>query len=89
MAVDAANRVAGRLQLLERLARDKAAKLLAAGDQAGYAKIVAPFDKLTDLKDPATGLYSPSKLLKKYPPGEKTINFTAGDVRVGYGTGGR
>jgi hypothetical protein len=27
-------------------------------------------------------------LLEAFPPGEKTINFTAGDIRVGYGTGG-
>lgn len=30
---------------------------------------------------------TPAELLKKYPPGEKIIVFSAGDIRVGYGTG--
>ena len=89
LALEAANRVAGRLSLLEKLARAKADKLLAAGDLDGYHALLDPFDKLRELKDPATGLYSSQRLLKKFPPGEKTINFTAGDIRVGYGTGGK
>jgi hypothetical protein len=89
LAAQAANLVAGRLQLLEQLATTKAAKLIAAGDTAGANKVLAPFTKIADLKDPVSGLYSPAKLLAKYPPGEKTINFTAGDIRVGYGTGGK
>ena len=89
LALDAANRVASRLTFLEKAARAKAAKLLAAGDTKGYLKLTEPFDELAGLKEPSTGLYSARALLKKYPPGEKTINFTAGDIRVGYGTGGR
>ena len=89
VALAAAKRVASRLALLERLAREKAAKLLAAGDTVGFHKLVDPFDKLAKLKDPTTGLYSSTRLLKEFPPGEKTINFTAGDIRVGYGTGGK
>ena len=88
LAVQAANLVAGRLQSLENIAIAKAARLTAAGDPTGAAKVLAPFQKLTEFKDPNTGLYSSSSLLKEFPPGEKTINFTAGDVRVGYGTGG-
>ena len=91
LALSAANGVASRLALLEQIARNKAAQLLAAGDSAGAAKLLAPFEKadIVKLKDPATGLYSSRKLLQAFPPGEKTINFTAGDIRVGYGSGGR
>ena len=88
LAYQAASRVAGRLGLLERLAREKAAQLIAAGKPEAAAKLLAPFGKLEDLKDPITGFYSQEALIKKFPPGEKTINFTAGDIRVGYGTGG-
>lgn len=88
MAFNAANRVAGRLQLLENLARAKAAALKTAGNDAAAAKILQRLADLDKYRDPATGLYSARKLLEAFPPGEKTINFTAGDVRVGYGTGG-
>lgn len=88
MAVQAANLVAGRLQSLENIAIAKAAQLTAIGDTEAAANVLAPFEKLEEFKDPSTGLYSSAKLLKRYPPGEKTINFTAGDIRVGYGTGG-
>jgi hypothetical protein len=87
-AINAANKVAGRLQLLENLARQKAATLAAAGNAGAAQKILDRLADLAKYKDPTTGLYSARKLLEAFPPGEKTINFTAGDIRVGYGTGG-
>lgn len=87
-AINAATKVAGRLELLENLSRSKAAALTAADDIYGASKILDRLAGLEKFKDPVTGLYSPRKLLEAFPPGEKTINFTAGDIRVGYGTGG-
>ncbi|MET0910866.1 MAG: hypothetical protein ABWZ99_15480, partial [Ilumatobacteraceae bacterium] len=87
-AIVAANKVAGRLQLMENLARQKAAALLARGEGYLANKILDRLVGLQKYKDPVTGLYSSRKLLEAFPPGEKTINFTAGDIRVGYGTGG-
>jgi PKD repeat protein len=87
-AIRAAEKVAGRLQLLENLSRTKAAALLAKGDAKAAQKILDRLAEMERFKDPATGSYSTRKLLEAFPPGEKTINFTAGDIRVGYGTGG-
>jgi hypothetical protein len=88
LAAQAADLVAGRLQSLENIAIAKAARLTVAGDTAAASKVLEPYQKLAAFKDPNTGLYSSTRLLKKFPPGEKTINFTAGDIRVGHGTGG-
>lgn len=88
LAAQAADLVAGRLQSLDNIAIAKAAKLRAAGNTAGADKVLKPYQNLAAYKDPNTGLYSSTRLLKRFPPGEKTINFTAGDIRVGYGTGG-
>ena len=64
-----------RFKTMARLLRDKAAKAVSPEVRQALLDKAAKFDALTA-----------DELLKKYPPGEKVIVITAGDIRVGSST---
>ncbi len=67
-----------RFKTMARLLRDKAAKAVSPEVKQALLDKAAKFDSLTA-----------DELLKKYPPGEKVIVITAGDIRVGSSTPAR
>ena len=92
VAEAAATDIARRFQSMANIADRKAAALEAQAAAAGGNAQTVLRQQAKALRDKSAKfkqLTDPKALLKKWPPGEKAVVFTAGGVTVGSGTGGR